>query len=121
MPHHQAELAAFGTRYWTFYRDLLAYQRAPTVAGDRLLISAASIVGCVDPSAEGLLADRAPVALALATVDADVALPDVPSCGAVHIRAECRQRIDGTPPFGLKHRKCAAIRSDFQVQSLTTV
>jgi hypothetical protein len=32
VPHHQAELAAFGTRYWTFYRDLLAYQRAPTAA-----------------------------------------------------------------------------------------
>jgi hypothetical protein len=32
VPHHQAELAVFGTRYWTFYRDLLAYQRAPTAA-----------------------------------------------------------------------------------------
>ncbi|ABQ92534.1 IS66 family transposase [Roseiflexus sp. RS-1] len=31
-PHHQAELAAFGERYWTFYRDLLAYQQAPTAA-----------------------------------------------------------------------------------------
>ncbi len=32
VPHHQAELAAFGTRSWTFYRDLLASQRAPTAA-----------------------------------------------------------------------------------------
>ena len=32
MPHHQAELAAFGERYWRFYRDLLAYKQAPTAA-----------------------------------------------------------------------------------------
>lgn len=32
VPHHQAALAAFGERYWTFYRDLLAYQQAPTAA-----------------------------------------------------------------------------------------
>nr|WP_139088594.1 hypothetical protein [Oscillochloris trichoides] len=25
VPHHQAKLAAFEERYWTFYRDLLAY------------------------------------------------------------------------------------------------
>ncbi|MFQ3661711.1 MAG: hypothetical protein SNJ69_04860 [Chloroflexaceae bacterium] len=29
---HQAKLAVFGTRSWTFYRDLLAYRQAPTVA-----------------------------------------------------------------------------------------
>jgi len=32
MPHHQAELAAFGERSWRFYRDLLAYKQAPTAA-----------------------------------------------------------------------------------------
>jgi hypothetical protein len=32
VPHHQAELTAFGTRSWAFYRDLLAYQRAPAAA-----------------------------------------------------------------------------------------
>lgn len=32
VPHHQAALTAFGTRYWTFYRALLAYQQAPTAA-----------------------------------------------------------------------------------------
>lgn len=37
VPHHQAERTAFGMRYWTFYRDLLAYQQAPTAAEwDRL-------------------------------------------------------------------------------------
>ncbi|WP_129677268.1 transposase [Candidatus Chloroploca sp. Khr17] len=30
VPQHQAELKAFGDRYWTFYRDLLAYQQAPS-------------------------------------------------------------------------------------------
>jgi hypothetical protein len=30
VPHHQAALAAFGDRYWTFYRDLLAYRQTPT-------------------------------------------------------------------------------------------
>jgi hypothetical protein len=90
-------------------------------AGDRLLVSSASIVGCVGPGTEGLLADRAPVALALLAMDGDVALPNLPSCRAVHIRAECRQRIDGTPPFGVKHRKCVAIRSNFQVLAATTV
>jgi hypothetical protein len=30
VPHHQAALAAYGKRYWTFYRALLAYQQAPT-------------------------------------------------------------------------------------------
>lgn len=32
VPHHQAALAAFGERYWAFYRDLLAYRQAPTAA-----------------------------------------------------------------------------------------
>ena len=32
VPHHQAECTAFGKRYWTFYRALLAYQQAPTPA-----------------------------------------------------------------------------------------
>jgi hypothetical protein len=32
VPHHQAELAAFGTRSWAFSRDLLAYQQALTAA-----------------------------------------------------------------------------------------
>jgi len=32
VPHHQVELAAFGTRSWTSYRELLASQRAPTAA-----------------------------------------------------------------------------------------
>lgn len=32
VPHHQAALATFGQRYWAFYRDLLAYQQAPTAA-----------------------------------------------------------------------------------------
>jgi hypothetical protein len=53
-------------------------------------------------------------------VDADIPVPYLPSCRAVHVRAACRQRIDGTPPFGSKHRKCAPIRSCFQVQRLTT-
>ena len=30
--HHPAERAAVGERSWTFYRDLLAYQQAPTEA-----------------------------------------------------------------------------------------
>ncbi len=32
VPHHQAELTAFGTRSWAFYCDLLASQRAPAAA-----------------------------------------------------------------------------------------
>ena len=32
VPRYQAELAAFGTRYGTFSRDLLAYQQVPTAA-----------------------------------------------------------------------------------------
>jgi len=31
-PHHQAELTAFGTCYWTVSRDLRAYQQILTAA-----------------------------------------------------------------------------------------
>lgn len=90
-------------------------------ASDRLLIGAPPVEGCSRPRTERLLADLAPVALALTTVDADVAFTDLAPCRTVRIRAKCCLRIDGTPPLGPKHRKCAPIRSGFQVHSSTTV
>ncbi len=89
--------------------------------GDCFLIGPPPIEGRPSPRAEGLLADLAPVTLALLAMDADVAFSHLPSCRAVHVRAACCLRIDGTPPFGPKHRKCAPIRSNFQVLAATTV
>lgn len=40
VPHHQEVLAAFGTDYWAFYRDLLAYRVAPNPEERARLITA---------------------------------------------------------------------------------
>jgi hypothetical protein len=100
-------------------RTAMTHQRDDT--RDGLIISTPSVEGRAGSSAKRFLADLAPVALSLARVDTDVALSNLPSCRAVHIRAECGLRIDGTPPFGVKHRKCVAIRSKFQLLPATTV
>jgi hypothetical protein len=100
-------------------RTAVTNQRNHT--GTRLLISTSTVEDRARPSAKRLRADLAPVTRSLARVDADVALANLPSCGAVQVRAEYCLRIDSTPPFGLKHRKCAAIRSNFQVSGPTTV
>src|SRR5215207_8815855 len=71
--------------------------------------------------AEGLGADRTAIALALLTMDADIPFADLPPCGTVHVRAECRLRIDDTPPSASSTETCPSIRSFFQVQLLTTV
>jgi hypothetical protein len=35
-------------------------------------------------------------------------LADLPSCRTSQVWAKCRLRIDGTPPFGLKHRRVSS-------------
>src|SRR5438105_2231750 len=67
-------------------------------AGDRVLVGAPPIEDRPSPRAERFAADLAPIALALLAMDADVPLAHLSPCGAVHVRAECRLRIDGAPP-----------------------
>jgi len=82
-------------------------------ARDRVLSECAAERRSCRSGAERLLADRARVALALLTMDANVACTNLPPCGTVHIRAKCRLRIDDTPPFALSTEECHSIRSFF--------
>ena len=116
---HRLSLEAVGGVY---RRDGAAVVDQGAHTRDRLRICAPPVAGRRSPSAKGLLADLAPIALTLLTVDAHGALPNLPSCRTVHSRAECRQRIQGSPPFGfVSYEECARIRSFFQVQAPTTV
>lgn len=82
--------------------------------GDQRRTRPAPEEGRACPRTERLPTDGTAIALALLTMDRDIAFAHLASCGTVHGGAECLQRIDGTPPFGVKHRKYAPIRSFFK-------
>lgn len=90
-------------------------------AGDGFLVGAPSIEVRTSPCAEGFAANPTPVALPLAAVDTDVPFADLTPCGTVHVRAECLERIDDTPPSASSTEECHAIRSYFQLRNPTTV
>ena len=79
-------------------RDRTAMADQGDNTGDRLLVRAPTVEHRPRSGTEGFLADLAPVALTFLAMDGDIPFADLPSCRAVHIRAACRLRIDGTPP-----------------------
>src|SRR6185436_13430587 len=91
----------------------IADQRDHT--GDGRLVSAPTKEGCSGPCAERLVTDLTLEARSLLAVNTNVALPSLPSCGTVHIRAQYVWRTHRRPPGVWRHSGyCRYVRHFFK-------
>lgn len=75
---------------------------------DDLFVGTPAKERCTVPGAKRLGTDQAAIALAFLAMNANIPVTDLPACRTSQVGAKCRLRIDGTPPFGLKHRRVSS-------------